>query len=232
MASNSYDFEEISKLSAIERFKLLFGSFGASFLLFALLALSSIPASLFMYYKLNTERASLDRNAAVLQNDIAKAAQVTLTSLDSVDQTSRDLLSKLSSPDKSLNRDELLHDVLAIQSQLSEARGSLFYILNSLRKFSQSQEPTFSLITSARADALPTPTPTPTSAVSPPRRVSDEMRTWIMCLVFVVLGITFIISIVAIFKTTNADVLKFAFDTVKTLLGFFIGVATTLIGTT
>ena len=53
-----------------------------------------------------------------------------------------------------------------------------------------------------------------------------------MGLVFAVLGLTFIISIVAIFKTTNADVLKFAFDTVKTLLGFFIGVATTLIGTT
>jgi hypothetical protein len=45
------------------------------------------------------------------------------------------------------------------------------------------------------------------------------------------LGITFIISVAAIFKTTNAEVLKFAFDTTKTLLGFFIGVATTLIGT-
>jgi hypothetical protein len=53
-----------------------------------------------------------------------------------------------------------------------------------------------------------------------------------MVLVFCVLGATFIISIVAIFRTTNPEVLKFAFDTVKTLLGFFIGVATTLVGTT
>jgi hypothetical protein len=59
-----------------------------------------------------------------------------------------------------------------------------------------------------------------------PRRITDEMRMWIMVLVFVVLGITFIISVAAIFNTTNAEVLKFAFDTVKTLLGFFIGVAT------
>jgi hypothetical protein len=66
----------------------------------------------------------------------------------------------------------------------------------------------------------------------PQRRVSDETRTWIMLIVFVTLGLTFILSIAAIFKSTNPDVLKFAIDTVKTLLGFFIGVATTLLGTT
>jgi hypothetical protein len=40
------------------------------------------------------------------------------------------------------------------------------------------------------------------------------------------------ISVVAIFMTKDAEVLRFAFDTVKTLMGFFIGVATTLIGST
>jgi hypothetical protein len=47
-----------------------------------------------------------------------------------------------------------------------------------------------------------------------------------------VLAIVLIISIVAIFLTKDAEVLRFAFDTVKTLMGFFIGVATTLIGST
>jgi hypothetical protein len=66
----------------------------------------------------------------------------------------------------------------------------------------------------------------------PQRRLSDETRTWIMLIVFATLGVTFIVSIISIFKSTNPDVLKFAIDTVKTLLGFFIGVATTLLGTT
>jgi hypothetical protein len=52
-----------------------------------------------------------------------------------------------------------------------------------------------------------------------------------MLIVFVTLGLTFIISIVSIFRSTYPEVLKFAFDTVKTLLGFFIGVATALMGT-
>ncbi len=51
-----------------------------------------------------------------------------------------------------------------------------------------------------------------------------------MIAVFFVLGVVFIASLIAIFVTTNPDVLKFAFDTIKTLMGFFIGVATAFLG--
>jgi hypothetical protein len=86
----------------------------------------------------------------------------------------------------------------------------------------------FGLIETAHAQSA---APSPQQPIVPNRRVSDEMRSLIMVLVFIVLGMTFILSIVAIFKTKNKEVLTWAVDTVKTLLGFFIGVATTLIGT-
>lgn len=58
----------------------------------------------------------------------------------------------------------------------------------------------------------------------------ETARLYVMLSVFIVLGVTFIVSVVAIFRATNEDVLKFAFDTVKTLMGFFIGVATAFLG--
>jgi hypothetical protein len=82
-------------------------------------------------------------------------------------------------------------------------------------------------IGSAYAQNNPRP---PLSSLAP-RKLSEELRIWIMLIIFLTLALTFLVSIISIFKSTNPDVLKFAFDTVKTLLGFFIGVATTLIGT-
>jgi len=83
----------------------------------------------------------------------------------------------------------------------------------------------FSMTSTAHAQATVSPESRRTTVVP------DWARLWVMMAVFVVLGITFLGSVAAIFFVTNTEVLKFAFDTVKTLLGFFIGVATTLIGT-
>jgi hypothetical protein len=57
-------------------------------------------------------------------------------------------------------------------------------------------------------------------------------KQWLLGGVLGVLAIVFIGSVVTIFMTKDAEVLRFAFDTVKTLMGFFIGVATTLMGST
>jgi len=79
----------------------------------------------------------------------------------------------------------------------------------------------FNLIASAYADS-------PTDN----RVLGIQGKQWVLGVMLLALTAAFIVSICAIFKTTNPDVLRFAFDTVKTLLGFFIGVATTLIGST
>lgn len=55
-------------------------------------------------------------------------------------------------------------------------------------------------------------------------------KLYIVGFVFMVLGITFVGAIVAVFTTANTAVLSFAIDTIKTLLGFFIGVGTTFMG--
>jgi len=47
---------------------------------------------------------------------------------------------------------------------------------------------------------------------------------------FVILGVAFVISFVALFLAKNREVVKFALDTTKTLMGFFIGVVSAFLG--
>ena len=75
----------------------------------------------------------------------------------------------------------------------------------------------FGLITSAHAQDKPLALP-------------NEVRRWILGLVLLTLVAVFVGSLFAILFVKEAEILRFAFDTVKTLMGFFIGVATTLIG--
>jgi hypothetical protein len=58
----------------------------------------------------------------------------------------------------------------------------------------------------------------------------EEAKLYIFLAIFIVLMITFLFSLYAIFTTPNQAVLSFALDTVKTLLGFFIGAATVFLG--
>jgi hypothetical protein len=53
---------------------------------------------------------------------------------------------------------------------------------------------------------------------------------YIFLRIFAVLLVTFLSAVVAIFTTNNQQVFSFALDTVKTLLGFFIGAATAFLG--
>jgi hypothetical protein len=71
----------------------------------------------------------------------------------------------------------------------------------------------------------------PAATPAPEPTLPSQAKRWLLGGVLAVLAIVFILCVVAIFITKDTDVLRFAFDTVKTLMGFFIGVATTLIGT-
>lgn len=66
----------------------------------------------------------------------------------------------------------------------------------------------------------------PAAAVGPPAAEMAWMKLYIVAGMFVILGIVFILAVVAIFTTRNPATLTFATDTVKTMLGFFIGVIT------
>lgn len=74
-------------------------------------------------------------------------------------------------------------------------------------------------IASAYAESQPAAATLPSAA-----------KQWLLGGVLGVLAVVFVGSVVTIFMTKEAEVLRFAFDTVKTLMGFFIGVATTLMG--
>jgi hypothetical protein len=67
-------------------------------------------------------------------------------------------------------------------------------------------------------------------APPPISRFTDDAKLYIMLFVFVILGLVFVGSIIVIFATKDQEVLKFAFDTIRTLMGFFIGVATAFLG--
>lgn len=58
----------------------------------------------------------------------------------------------------------------------------------------------------------------------------EDARPYGMLIVLIALGLTFCGAIVTILFATDQEKLKFAFDIVKTLLGFFTGVATSFFG--
>lgn len=67
-------------------------------------------------------------------------------------------------------------------------------------------------------------------AEGPPAAELAWMKLYIVAGMFVILGIVFIAAVAAIFLTRNPATLAFATDTVKTMIGFFIGVITAFMG--
>jgi len=223
--------EEFAKEHPAGRLKLLVKQFGVFPFVLVVLLLVAIPIAVFMYlHSVQLQRDQFDYQLAQFSR-----LQTTLRTIDS---EISDLRATLANPEKPPSRDDLLQRVDRLGSAIDQLHNEV--IKGFLRFLPRSEAPASpsGLIGAAHAQPVtaPVPQPAPSTApvpqpTAPSRRVSEDMRTWIMVSVFVVLGMTLVISIVAIFKTANAEVLRFAFDTIKTLIGFFIGVATTLIGT-
>ncbi|HXO68138.1 MAG TPA: hypothetical protein VN838_04170 [Bradyrhizobium sp.] len=65
---------------------------------------------------------------------------------------------------------------------------------------------------------------------SPPRLSVDDVRLYGIVLILSTLGVAFILCIGIILFSDHAKRLTFAIDTVKVLMGFFVGVATSFFG--
>jgi hypothetical protein len=74
-----------------------------------------------------------------------------------------------------------------------------------------------------------TPAPAPGDA-GPSAASLAWMKLYIIVGMFLVLGIVFIVAVAGIFVASNPAAVAFATDTVKTMLGFFIGVITAFMG--
>ena len=61
MDSGKYDYEKLATLTALGRLKLLFGSFGTTFLFVSLVTLITIPVSLVMYYETSVNRLAVEK---------------------------------------------------------------------------------------------------------------------------------------------------------------------------
>jgi hypothetical protein len=197
--------EEFINKTATERLKAL-----AKSGLLVMLAVSSIVIVVIpVIFIILSQRAELHREQAIYERAIAQAA---LDALPLIEFAITELRSQKTDKAKAI-------------SALEQARDQLSrwpYAIRGVDKRSTLEpEWKLGLITSAYAQSPP---PVPT--------LPSEAKRWLLGGVLGVLAIVFIISIVAIFMTKDAEVLRFAFDTVKTLMGFFIGVATTLIGST
>jgi hypothetical protein len=139
-------------------------------------------------------------------------------------------------------RENILQQTRELQRQIFDFTATVLssYRSNSSNEINHRYSLSFPLFSQAFAQAATPPavSPPPTAAPPPPvaapptfgGMTQESARLYVMMSVFIVLGITFIVSVVAVFVATNSDVLKFAFDTVKTLMGFFIGVATAFLG--
>jgi len=90
------------------------------------------------------------------------------------------------------------------------------------------EEPPARLIpASLSANAAVAPVP----PVEAPGVISDaRLKLYVVLGMLGILGVTFLIAVIAVFTTRNARKHAFATDTIKTLLGFFIGVVTAFMG--
>jgi len=73
-------------------------------------------------------------------------------------------------------------------------------------------------------------TGSPAERAAPSAAELAWFKIYVIFGIFAVLGIAFLIAVGAVFTTANPATLAFATDTVKTMLGFFIGVATGFLG--
>ncbi|SNT01732.1 hypothetical protein SAMN05216374_2320 [Tardiphaga sp. OK246] len=189
----------------------------AGYLFYLIVALFSVTVSIVAYFNqaieankaIERSQMAEERRQTVLfkTNDALKRAQ------DHLDQA-RQILK--TTP---INREDALAEIGLASENLFQLSGAIDYLGRpDVRERRSSLSPQEWLIGRAHAETVDG------------RGLPNEARRWVLGLVLGVLALTFLVSIVSIFFTSNAEVLKFAFDTVKTLLGFFIGVATTLIG--
>jgi hypothetical protein len=234
--------QEFSEKSLIERVGLLVKSGGAWTLIVSLFAFLGAFATLAVEYQ---TRVDLER-ARIAQQEIAikraekmrEAFGQLVSRAQSIQNTTDDIAKSVAQISDAQLREVLLQKVFNLQRQSFDLINDLYQDLDSSRRTfrngateapRRSLASFFSIIPSAVAQQ---PVGSPTVAAGNERQkfTQDDARLYVMLSVFVILGITFIVSVVAIFRTTNSDVLKFAFDTVKTLMGFFIGVATAFLG--
>jgi hypothetical protein len=94
MKSNE-DYEELAKLSSLDRVRLLLGSFGTASLFVVLTTFLALPITFFMYYETTVKRVDIERVAAFQQMEVRDRTIASIGSLDKVDVTVRTLLSNL-----------------------------------------------------------------------------------------------------------------------------------------
>jgi len=224
--------QEFSGKSLPERIGLLLRGGGVWMLIIASFAFFTAFYSLFVEYTSRNyqERAAIAQ-AAEMRITLAKITHQAQSMQDTAEEITK-IASQI--PDAQL-RENILQKALLLQKQIFELVGGLYKTLETPRgplKHSGNEPnklPSLSSLSIISGASAQPATPQPPSAAGT-RFTQEDARLYVMLSVVVVLGITFLTSVVAIFKATNPDVLKFAFDTVKTLMGFFIGVATAFLG--
>jgi hypothetical protein len=141
--------------------------------------------------------------------------------LASIDQQAKTLHSA-TSPAGGESRIDYGTNLERLQATIAEARG---YARQQLRLLAAAAAPVEAeelVVLAALVERVP--------AAGPPAEGLAWMKFYIVAGMFVILGLVFIVAVIAIFTTSNPAALTFATDTVKTMLGFFIGVITAFMG--
>lgn len=228
--------QEFGSKSVLERIAFLGKSGGFWAILISIGAFSASVASISAEYisriQLQQEAKAQEETRVFVMRQLAEQSQLLQVTVD-------DLANSVSQVSDAQLRQNLLEKVLRVQKQTSaivttvyQNAGKLRYSqrMSSVGLMELASRPVSALVSVALADQPPATQPAAIAPPSNPRFTQEDARLYVMLSVFIVLGVTFIVSVIAIFKATNPDVLKFAFDTVKTLMGFFIGVATAFLG--
>ena len=248
MPASDESSQEFANKSAKERVSFLVKSGWIWGVLIALIAfITSVAAVSVEYYaRIAQQRttAELNLRTEVILQDLVEQVQL-------VQNTINDINKSASQIQEVQLREQILQKLLLLQQQNFDIINTATKAARASRTLTNAKPADWvrlatspglpSIISTAAADQSPASPPAaapaplvpnlpPAAAASTPRFTQDDARLYVMLAVFIILGITFVVSIVAIFQATNADVLKFAFDTVKTLMGFFIGVATAFLG--
>jgi hypothetical protein len=207
------DAEDLAKLSSLGRVKLLLtGSRGRWFLLMIAGALASL---IFSFLSLDAQHNA--RRSEELAHSLQQLTEHTL-------QPVADSVLEMSSAAEELKRQVAAlpasQQKADIQKLVDVLSRRIIFLQAYTRNLSERDKRSdWSIFSRAYAD-------TPAST----HFTVEDARPWAFLVILIALAVTFIGSIGLIFFAKDAEVLKFAFDTVKTLLGFFIGVATTFMG--
>jgi hypothetical protein len=206
--------DDLAKLTFSERLRVMFGSdYGRKILATMLTTFVAMAVSFVYATYTHTEKPD-DRIEVQLQQLTTHTLQPVVESIPVMEAALDSLRLTASQLPNGPAKTDILNSAAVLNTRIVFLKGYTSR-MNTREKRSES----WSFVSTAHADTGPTS-----------KFTIEDARPYVFIMILLALAFTFCGSVIAIFFVKDPKKLTFAIDTVKTLLGFFIGVVTTFMG--